>query len=187
MIESLKIAITAIWLYIYNKTIVMSDVLKTKPFNTKSSIDKAKLNNKNIQKWILIADGKTFAWSNRLERVQVIRKGIPYDSIGSISKKINSPVKTVLNIVGVPQTTYNKKKGNHSLLDSRDSELILRISEVIDYGIDTFNNEDEKFQRWLHKPNLSLGGSPPIKFFDTISGINEVKFCLSRIEYGNFA
>lgn len=165
----------------------MNNSIKTTRFNTKDSIDRAKLRRKDIRKWTLIADGKTFTWSNRLERVQVIRGGVPYGSLETISKKINSPVKMVLNIVGVPQTTYNKKKGDHALLDSRDSELVLRISELIDFGLEVFNKENEKFQRWLNKPNLSLGGIAPIKFLDTISGINEVKFCLNRIEYGNFA
>ncbi|HET8860049.1 type II toxin-antitoxin system Xre/ParS family antitoxin [Marivirga sp.] len=165
----------------------MNNSLKTTTFNTKSSIEKAQLRKKSIRKWTLKADGKTFIWSNRLERVEVIRAGIPYGSLEFISKKINHPVKVVLNIVGVPQTTYNKKKGNHSLLDSRDSELVLSISELVDFGIEIFNNEEEKFQRWLNKPNISLGGTAPIKFLDTISGINEVKFCLTRIEHGNFA
>lgn len=165
----------------------MSNSLKTTPFNTKDSIDKAKVQNRNIKQWTLSADGRTFTWSNRLERVKVIREGIPYGSLEIISKKINSPVKLVLSIVGVPQTTYNKKKGNHARLDSRDSELVLRISELIDFGLDVFNKDSDKFQRWLSKPNMALGGTAPIKFLDTISGINEVKFCLNRIEHGNFA
>lgn len=165
----------------------MKNSLETTYFNTKDSIEKANSRKRSIRKWSLSAEGKTYNWSTRLERVNVIRQGVPYGSLEIISKKMNSPVKTVLNIVGVPQTTYNKKKGNLSLLDSRHSELVLRISELIDYGIDVFNKEPEKFQRWLNKPNISLGGNVPIKFLDTISGINEVKFCLNRIEHGNFA
>ena len=92
-----------------------------------------------------------------------------------------------MSIIGLPQTTYNKKKSEHSVLDSRDSELILLISELIDYGIEVFNNENEKFQRWLKKPNLSLDGNAPDGLLDTVTGINEVKFCLNRLEYGNLA
>ena len=85
------------------------------------------------------------------------------------------------------QTTYNKKKASQSLLDSRDAELVLRISELVDYGRDVFNEEGDKFQKWLNKSNISLGGESPIQLLDTISGVNEVKFCLNRIEFGNFA
>lgn len=167
--------------------IAMSDSLKTTPFKTKTSIDKAKLRNRSIQNWTLKSDGKTFSWSNSQERIQVIRKGVPYESLGTISQKINIPVIKVLKLVGVPQPTYNKKKREHAFMDSRTSELVLRLSELIDYGQDVFNLEDEKFQRWLKKPNLSLGGIPPVKLLDTISGIDEVESCLNRIEYGNFA
>ena len=122
-----------------------------------------------------------------MERVNVIRQGIPYAYLESISERLNRPVKTILSIVGIPQTTYNKKKSEHSLLDSRDSELIVLLTELIDYGIIVFNQEEEKFQRWLKKPNLSLGGNSPESLLDTTTGIEEVNNCLNRIEFGNFS
>lgn len=140
-----------------------------------------------IKKSILNSDGKEYSWNNKLERIGVIRSGIPYDSIEVISKRLNNPVKSVLLIIGIPQTTYNKKKSEHLLLDSRDSELIILIHELIDYGLEVFNNEEEKFQRWLKKPNLSIGGSKPENMLDTVTGINEVKFSLNRLEFGNLA
>jgi putative toxin-antitoxin system antitoxin component (TIGR02293 family) len=133
------------------------------------------------------SDNKVYTWSNRIERVGVIRAGIPYESIEWIGKRLNNPIKSVLELIGIPQTTYNKKKNEHSLLDSRNSELIILINELIDFGIDVFNNEEEKFQRWLKKPNLSMGGITPESMLDTITGINEVRNCLNRLEFGNFA
>ncbi|MFV8335451.1 antitoxin Xre/MbcA/ParS toxin-binding domain-containing protein [Flavobacterium sp. RSP29] len=160
---------------------------RTKPFDTKRSVQKASGNAVNIRKSLLSFDGKEYKWSNKLERVNVIRAGIPYDSIELISKRLNNPIKSVLAIVGIPQTTYNKKKSEHLLLDSRNSELVILINELIDYGLEVFNNEEEKFQRWLKKPNLSIGGSSPENMLDTITGINEVKFSLNRLEFGNLA
>lgn len=175
--------------YIYSKYVVYMKrtVKKTKPFDTKKSIQKASKRRLSDRKWTLTSDGKVYVWTNKMERVGIIRQGIPYGSIEVISKRLNRPVKSMLTIVGLPQTTYNKKKSDHSLLDSRDSELILLISELIDYGVEVFNNENEKFQRWLRKPNLSLGGNSPENLLDTITGINEVKFCLNRLEFGNLA
>lgn len=160
---------------------------KTLPFNTKKSIKKAAGISSNLKSWRIDSEGEIYEWSNKMERVRVIRKGIPYHSIDIISKRLKSPIKSVLSIVGMPQTTYNKKKSEHSLLDSRDSELIILITELLDYGIEVFNNEEEKFQRWLKKPNLSLGGNTPESLLDTTTGIDEVKFSLNRIEFGNFA
>jgi putative toxin-antitoxin system antitoxin component (TIGR02293 family) len=160
---------------------------ETIPFNTKKSVNKAKEFGKELKESSIDSEGKTYSWSNNMERVEIIRQGIPYTSIEFISGRLNRPIKSVLSIVGMPQTTYNKKKSEHSLLDSRDSELIMLITEMIDYGIEVFNFEEEKFQRWLKKPNLSLDGNTPESMLDTITGIDEVKFCLNRIEFGSFA
>lgn len=162
-------------------------IQQTKPFDTKRSIENASGKVISIRRSSINTDGKEYSWSNRLERVGVIRSGIPYDAIEVISRRLNNPVKSVLAIVGIPQTTYNKKKSEHLMLDSRDSELVILINELIDYGLEVFNNEEEKFQRWLKKPNLSIGGNIPEEMLDTITGINEVKFSLNRLEYGNLA
>ena len=161
--------------------------LKTKPFPTEKSIKKAYKVGGGSLFWVLDSDGKVYRWSNRMERVEVIRQGVPYRTIEGISERLNRPVKSVLSIIGIPQTTYNKKKSEQSLLDSRESELIVLLTELIDYGISVFNNEEEKFQRWLKKPNLSLGGHSPDSLLDTTTGIDEVHSCLNRIEFGNFA
>lgn len=159
----------------------------TKPFDTKKSIQNASNRKLVVKRWTLTSDGKVYVWTNKMERVGIIREGIPYGSIEVISRRLNRPVKSILSIIGLPQTTYNKKKSEHSLLDSRDSELVLLITELIDYGLEVFNNEEEKFQRWLKKPNLSIGGNSPESMLDTMTGINEVKFCLNRLEFGNLA
>lgn len=162
-------------------------VAKTKPFDTKKSIQNASGRKIVPRKWTLLLEGKVYGWTNKMERLGIIREGIPYSSIEVVSKRLNKPVKSVLSLVGLPQTTYNKKKSEHSLLDSRNSELVLLITELIDYGLEVFNNEEEKFQRWLKKSNISLGGNLPESMLDTVTGINEVKFCLNRLEFGNLA
>ena len=159
----------------------------TKPFDTKKSIKKAGSLLKTRKSLTIKSEGKSFEWSGKMERVLIIRKGIPYQYIETISEKLNLPVKSILTTFGIPQTTYNKKKSENALLDSRDSELIILITELIDYGLEVFNNEKEKFQRWLKKPNITLAGNTPISLLDTSTGIEEVRNNLNRIEFGNFA
>jgi putative toxin-antitoxin system antitoxin component (TIGR02293 family) len=100
---------------------------------------------------------------------------------------LNLSVKATLAIVGMPQTTFNKRKNEHSMLDQRNSELVVLIIELIQFGQEVFNHEGIKFQRWLKKPNISLGGLTPESMLDTTTGIEEVRNCLNRIEYGIFA
>lgn len=163
------------------------EILKTKPFNTKKSILKGKSTVKSTKASGIKSAEKLYDYSSSMERIDIIREGIPYDSIQNMSDRLNRPIKSVLAIVGIPQTTYNKKKSEHSLLDSRNTELIVLINDLIDFGLEVFNFEIEKFQRWLRKPNLSLGGNSPESLLDTTTGIDEVRFCLNRIEFGSFA
>lgn len=161
--------------------------IKTTPFDTKKSLNKVKAYTQEHYSSSIVSDDNIYTWSGPMQRVEIIRQGIPFSSIEQISDRLNRPIKAILSLLGMPQTTYNKKKSERSLLDSRDSELIVLITELLDYGVEVFNNEEEKFQRWLKKPNLSLGSRTPESLLDTVTGLEEVKNSLNRIEYGNFA
>jgi putative toxin-antitoxin system antitoxin component (TIGR02293 family) len=122
-----------------------------------------------------------------LTRLNTIRSGIPYAALETLSQKLNQPIKAILELFDIPQTTYNKKKSEHALLGTRDSEIVLLINELLAYGKAVFNQEEAKFQRWLKKPNAALAGHTPESMLDTSTGINEVRLCLDKIEYGNFS
>ena len=64
---------------------------------------------------------------------------------------------------------------------------MLVLSELLDFGLSVFNSEEEKFYRWLKKPNISLGNVTPESLFDSLTGIQEVKNSLTRLEFGNMA
>lgn len=161
--------------------------IQIKAFNIKKSIRKEGRQNATQRNFELMIGDKTFTWSTPMERIQVIRKGIPYQSIEVISKRMKLPIKAVLATVKIPQTTYNKNKNKNLVLDVHHSELITLLTELIDYALEVFNNEEEKLQRWFDKPNYSLGGKTPKSLLDTTTGVQQVKNCLHRIEFGNFA
>lgn len=156
-------------------------------FDTRKGIRRARVAAASSPKWRFESEGIEYAWQSTLDRVDIIRRGVPYSSIEVISKRINVPVKSVLTMFGLPQTTYNKKRREKSLLNGRDSEVILLLTELVDYGIEVFNQEEDKFQRWMKKPNYSLGNNTPESLLDSNTGIQEVRNCLNRIEFGNFA
>ncbi len=149
---------------------------EVKPFDTQRSIQKA-----------ASATHQTVGIGDMMVLVTMIRSGVPYTDIEVISKRLNNPVQQILNLVGISQATYYKKKKDQQLLDRRSSELVLLIKELIDYGVEVFNGEEEKFQRWLKKPNASIGGSAPESLFDTVTGLGEVRHSLNRLEFGNLA
>lgn len=176
-------------LYIYNTSAVImkKEINPKRTFDPTESIVRAKAARKSSTKWRLETEGREYVWTSRLERVGIIRAGIPYASIEVISKRINVPIKEILRILGLPQTTYNKKRREKSLLNGRDSEIVLLLTELVDFGNEVFNHEEEKFQRWMKKQNIALGGNSPESLLDSTTGIQEVKNCLNRIEYGNLA
>ena len=179
-------------LHIYSKNIIMATTEDKKTSNIKTydpgnSIERAGKERATASISVKFIPAGNVTLGNRRERVAIIRKGLPYETIEVIGQKANLPVKQVLHYFGVAQTTYNKKKRENDVLSVRDSEVVLVLSEVLDFGLEVFNNEKEKFHRWLKKPNLSLGGVAPESLFDSITGIQEVRNTLNRLEYGNMA
>lgn len=158
-----------------------------KVFNPKQSIERAGRSKDAGEKWSLKVSDTEYTWETGMDRVEVIRMGLPYESVEVISNRANLPVKQFLKLMDMPQTTYNKRRRAQELLSSRDSEIIVVLAELLDYGLYVFNNESEKFYRWLKKPNLSLGGVSPESLFDSLTGIQEVENTLNRLEYGNLA
>ncbi len=162
-------------------------ISRTKVLDPTKSVQRARSRRDESPKWSIEVAEDKYAWSTKMDRVDIIRNGLPYESIEVISTRTNLPIKQVLRLMGVAQTTYNKKKKDKDLLTGRDSEVILVLTELLDFGLEVFNNEKEKFQRWLKKPNISLGGVSPESLFDSLTGIQEVRNSLNRLEHGNTA
>jgi len=161
---------------------------KPKKFDTSKSISNAsKVKSSKQNTWSIMFTKKEVVWSENIERIALIRAGLPYETIEVLSKKANLSVTQLLQLLGLPQTTYNKKKRENNILNRRDSEILLVLNELLEYGFSVFNNEKNKFHNWLTKANISLGGVAPKSLFDSLTGIEEVKNCLNRLEYGNLA
>jgi uncharacterized protein (DUF2384 family) len=58
--------------------------------------------------------------------------------------------------------------------------------ELLKYGLEVFNNEIDKFERWLIKPNLLLNCKTPLESLKSIRERKQVTDILTRIEYGIF-
>jgi putative toxin-antitoxin system antitoxin component (TIGR02293 family) len=156
-------------------------------YNAKTSVSRAYKVLEDKSNHSIVAEKEAIYWTTGMTRVDTIRKGVPYSTIESLGKRLNKPVKDLLEIFDIPQTTYNKRKKDLAVMGSRDTELVLLITELLDFGFEVFNQETEKFLRWLNKPNISLAGYTPESLLDSGSGIQEVKNALNRIEYGSLA
>lgn len=152
-----------------------------------ASLMSVELNVPRAESWVMELGGKRYAWATKMERVSLIREGLPYTALELVSRKAGLPVKQLLQLFQIPQTTYNKRLRDGSRLSARDSEMVLVLYEVLAYGQEVFNQEEDKFQRWIRRPNISLGATAPEALFDSLTGIQEVRKCLQRIDYGVMA
>lgn len=88
---------------------------------------------------------------------------------------------------------YSKKEeitsGLSNLVNEFESIQLTEslLIELLDFGLKVFNNDNEKFERWLTKENESLGGVKPESLLTNKKDIQDVKNCLNRIEYGNLS
>ena len=173
-------------LYISSKNVTMK-AQRRKVFDPRKSIERAGTVKSGVRVWTLASGEKVYNWTSKMDRINIIKQGVPYAAIEMVGNSIDMPVKDVLHIFGLPQTTYNKKLREKSLLNHRDSEIILLLTELIEFGKEVFNNEEDKFRSWLKKKNISLGGNTPESLLDSVTGIQEVKNSLNRLEFGNLA
>ena len=80
-----------------------------------------------------------------IQKLSHIRHGVPYQTVEALSFKAELPVKRMLEYLGMPQTTYNKKKREGQLLSARDTEVLLALYELFEYGLAVFNQDHKSF------------------------------------------
>lgn len=131
--------------------------------------------------------GEVYSWGSTLEKIELIRTGIPYDGIQVFANNIKIDVTHLLELMEMPITKFKDGLRQNSLLNKRHSELLMEWVEGYTYGLVVFNNEEDKFLRWLTKRNRYLGDVTPIILFDTLTGISMVRNTLGRIDYGVFS
>jgi len=128
--------------------------------------------------------------------------------IKSVTKKMNTSNSITRARKSVSASSWSIKLSKKVYTWSENTERIKLIRERLPYesievlskkanlsikqlllllGLPQTTYNKDKFQNWLAKTNLSLGGVAPKSLFDSLTGIQEVKNCLNRLEHGNLA
>ena len=115
-------------------------------------------------------------------KIGIIRNGISKKELEAIKSETDFDYRTLSTLLSVSRTTLLKKKGDERF-DQSTSERIMLLAEFMSYGRVVFESR-ERFNAWLKKPAIALGGKSPVELLDTVYGIEEVKKELGRIEYG---
>lgn len=119
------------------------------------------------------------------EKIGVIKEGISKKDLESLKDKAGFDYNQLSKVLSVARATLINKKGNDKF-DANLSEKILGVADIYSYGYEVFEDE-AKFNNWIFRSNMSLGGQSPYDLLDTQYGREEVKNVIGRIDYGVYS
>ncbi len=120
------------------------------------------------------------------EMREVLRKGLPYQSLESLSKSTGIQLSTLTKVIGVAPRTLARRKEAGSTFNPAESDRIYRLARIMTLAIDVLGSK-EKAKEWLSRNNRALGGETPLSLLDTDMGAKQVEEVLGRIEHGVFS
>lgn len=125
-------------------------------------------------------------YDNIFNLIQTSRKGIRFSIFEKISAIIPFTLEEWSKFLNLSERTIQRYKKEESSFDPIQSEKIISLKILYDYGVEVFGNK-KYFDDWLNSPNISLNNQAPKDFLDTSFGINYIKDELTRIAHGVLA
>jgi putative toxin-antitoxin system antitoxin component (TIGR02293 family) len=116
------------------------------------------------------------------DKINIIRAGVSKKQLTEIKEEMDLDYDELSEVLSTSRATLIKKK-NTEKFDSQISERIVLLNDVLAYGREVFEDNDN-FNEWLRTPSLALGNVTPLSMMDTLYGIDEVKKEIGRIAYG---
>jgi putative toxin-antitoxin system antitoxin component (TIGR02293 family) len=123
---------------------------------------------------------------NFAELADLIRKGLPANSLLVLGEKLDLKNATLSQKLGIPQRTLTRRLSRHSRLTAAESDRAVRLARVYAMAVEMIGDAT-KAAEWLRTPNRALGGSAPIDQLDTDLSTKEVENILGRIAYGVYS
>lgn len=122
---------------------------------------------------------------NKLFLVHAIRKGIPYALFELIAADSPFTLDDWISFLDISLKTLQRYKADGRDFKPMQSEKILEIAEVTQFGLEVFGDL-EMFRLWLNTPSIALGKMKPIELLADSYGKEMVMTELVHIEYGIF-
>ncbi len=120
-----------------------------------------------------------------LEKMKIVHLGLSKQDLESLKAKTRLDYGKLAKVLSVTRATLiNKKK--QQKFSAVLSERIMSLADIYSYGYEVFEDED-RFNRWMFRPNQALNGQAPYEFMDNHFGREEVRNIIGRIEYGVYS
>jgi len=115
--------------------------------------------------------------------IRAVREGIPYVQFRNLVKSIPMTYEDWSLVLHISERTLQRYKKENRVFDPVESEKILRIIMLFNFGKQLFGSVKD-FNSWLNTENVAMGGIRPREILDTTFGIDWIKDELVRIEQG---
>jgi putative toxin-antitoxin system antitoxin component (TIGR02293 family) len=130
-----------------------------------------------------------------LERVQMIREGVPAIVLEKIVRKMDIPKERLYATLRLPRSTVDRKIRNKDTLSAEHSERVIGLERLIGQvevmvaqsGNPEGFDADRWVGEWLERPLPALGGAKPADFMDTMEGQELVSRLLAQSQSGAYA
>lgn len=130
-----------------------------------------------------------------IERIRLIREGIPARYIKVISDSMGITKDTLFKFLNLPKSTIDKKSVANQVLPIEQGERLIGMAKLVgqvesivaESGNPAGFNAAKWVAHWLEKPSPALGGEKPSAFLDTVSGQEMISDLLAKIQTGAYA
>ena len=141
----------------------------------------------------LTASGLYYA--TELERVTIIRQGLPANILVQISSALDISNDLLFSTLAFPRSTVVRKIQNNEMLSAEQSERVVGLERLVGQveAMVEQSGNPEGFDAgrwvgdWLQRPLPALGGEKPAEFMDTMEGQNLVARFLAQSQSGAYA
>ena len=130
-----------------------------------------------------------------LERIDIIRKGIPAGVVIETGNAMGLHKETLLSTLHFTRATVNRRIKANAALPAEYSERIIGLQKligqveimVVESGNPSTFNAAHWIAEWLEQPVPALNHARPADFMDTIEGQELVSSLLARMQSGSYA
>jgi putative toxin-antitoxin system antitoxin component (TIGR02293 family) len=111
-----------------------------------------------------------------------VRTGLPYQSLESMSERLNLSLPEAAIVLNVPLRTLARRRHGRRLA-ADESDRLYRLARIAAQAVAVLGSE-EKAALWLRRPNRAVNGEVPLALLDTDLGVRQIEDVLGRIEHG---
>ncbi|MBO0934446.1 type II RES/Xre toxin-antitoxin system antitoxin [Fibrella aquatilis] len=111
------------------------------------------------------------------------RQGVLRSEADRVANMVGLTDKEMARMLNMSDRNLHRLKPDERL--SRDaSERLLLLTNLLQHGLDVFDNDADTLADWLRSPIRELNNQSPLQLLDTSTGFGLVDDVLGRIEHG---